>query len=174
MPSRFRPALTGAVPHVARPRERVAILDTMADPLLEEFDAALALIRAAIDGEKVLSRYHARALLLPLGALMTRADRTSVARDAAARARELVERDREGWDTAVHDELEMAVAEHVRSADPQFARRPDYDVVYARTARERLQARLDATTALGGEPAREQLERIALADRILAPHLGRR
>lgn len=140
----------------------------MPDQLLEEFDAALALVRTAIDGEKVLSRYHARALLLPLGALMVRADAATVARDASARARALLERDREGWDTAVHDELEMAVAEHVRSADPQFVRRPDYDIAYARAARERLQARLDASAGLGGEPTTDQLQRIAQADRILA------
>lgn len=146
----------------------------MPDQLLEEFDAALALIRTAIDGEKVLSRYHARALLLPLGALIVRGETTAIVRDAVTRGRAVLERDREGWDTAVHDELEMAVAEHVRSADPQFVRRPDYDLAYARTARERLQARLDAGAALGGQPTSDQLQRIAQADRILAPHLAQR
>lgn len=139
----------------------------MSDPLVQELENALGLVREAIDAKAPLNRYHARSVLLPLGELLRR---DGPGTKALEQTRTTIERDRASWDAAVKDEIELAVFEHVRSADPQYVGRPDYDMVYTREARERLQARFDALKALGGTFERSWIQRVERADAILAPH----
>lgn len=139
----------------------------MSQALAQELESALQLIRESIRARRPLNRYHARAVLLPLGELLRRREDARAQLDAA---RETIDRDRLGWDAAVSDEMELAVFEHLCSADPSQVGRPDYDMAYTREARERLEARLIAHRALGGVADESWTQKIAHADAILAPH----
>lgn len=116
------------------------------------------------------TRYDARALLLPLGNAVCSED-PGIA-EAIERVRSVVDTDRAGWLSAIEDELSLAVTEHVRSCDPQYLRLARYDFPYTIAARERLEARLRATEALGFDVPESLLGQIERADRTLAPFLG--
>lgn len=144
----------------------------MNDPV-QEFDAALALIREALQQKQPLNRYHARAALLPLGALLSGAD-PGLGRAAARRLMETVGPGAPAWRQAVQDELEMAVTEFAKSVDRRYLARPDYDLAYTLDVRERLAERLGAMDVLGLSLPPAWTRELERADRELAPHLLRK
>jgi hypothetical protein len=135
------------------------------DPLKE-----LAL---ACGPKRRIDRLHAREVLLAIGERVL-ADDGAGAQEWASRVRELTAPREADWLRAVHDEILMASTEHVRSVDPRFLNRPDYDLAYTVEARAALEARLRAAEALGIEVPHSLLDRVAAADRLLEPLLGRR
>ena len=144
----------------------------MNDPS-QELEDALALVREALAKRQPLNRYHARAVLLPLGAELARAAEAA-GRARVERLRELLRPVAAGWSQAVQDELEMAVAEFVKSVDRRYLTRPDYDFEYTLEARARVEDRLRAMRALEIEPGTEWLRDLERADREFAQHLARR
>lgn len=135
------------------------------DPITELADACSARRRP--------DRFHARAVLLALGQRVLAGDLQAVA-SLGSRVKEVTAARRESWEAAVREELLLACTEHVRSVDPRFLRRPDYDLQYVLGAREDLQARLEAAEALGIEPPEGLVDRVVAADRLLEPLLGER
>ena len=143
---------------------------------LEAVDRALAELAGLAERPgrgRAPHRYHARALLIPLGELLIAAE-GEPADELRARleeARKLHERLGRGWEAAVANELELACAEHIHSVDPRFLDHPDYDWDYTLEARRLLTARLVAARELGLETPQKLLERVEEADRRLDRHL---
>ncbi len=136
-----------------------------ADPIAE--------LAAACSARGRPDRFHARAVLLALGHRALAGDQQAVA-SLVSRVKEVTAARRDTWEAAVREELLLACTEHVRSVDPRFLRRPDYDLQYVLGAREDLQARLEASEALGIEPPDGLVDRVVAADRLLEPLLGER
>ena len=133
------------------------------DPLQE-------LARACRSGG-VLHRFHARPLLLLLGKCIL-AGETEQGERWRREIEEAVALHREAWTRAVLEELEMACVEHVRSVDPRFLSRPDYDLHYVVEAREELEARLAAAECLNIDTPDRLLRQVLAADERLAPRLA--
>ena len=151
-------------------------------------EAALAELQRDLRAKQPVHRYHARALLVPLGELIL-AGEEAAARETdggprngapagedlaeawTARVREAVTPLEERWTAAASEELALACAEHVQGVDPRFLDHPGYDFVYTVRARERLEARLRACGALDVELPEGLLARVAEADARLAPYL---
>lgn len=133
-------------------------------------DPMKELARAAAPKQRI-DRIHAREVLLAIGARVLEDD-SAGAEALAARVRELTSAREADWQAAVRDEILMAATEHVRSVDPRFLHRPDYDLAYTVEAREELEARLRAAEVLAIEVPASLLDRIAAADRLLEPLLG--
>ena len=133
------------------------------DPLKE-------LARACAPRQRI-DRLHARAVLLAIGQRVLAEDEAG-AGELGKRVLQITAPRAEDWERAVRDEILMAATEHVRSVDPRFLSRPDYDLHYTVEAREELEARLRGAELLGIEVSPSVLERIAAADRLLAPLLG--
>ena len=133
------------------------------DPLKE-------LARACAPRQRI-DRLHARAVLLALGELVLAEDAAG-AQEFAKRLHAVTALREEDWQRAVRDEILMAATEHVRSVDPRFLSRPDYDLHYTVEARATLEARLRGAELLGIEIDPAILDRVAAADRLLAPRLG--
>lgn len=142
------------------------------EALRKELSAALdELGRLAARGRKP-TRFHARALLIPLGRLLLEGEAEAQA-GAIQRARQLTEPLREAWEKSVQEELALACAEHVLGVDPRHLDHPRFDFGYALAARERLEARLAAASALDLQPPEELLDGVARADELLQPYLER-
>lgn len=139
----------------------------------QELESALALIREALQVKQPLNRYHARAVLLPLGALLSAPDATA-GRSAAATVSGLTRPVHDVWRKAVEDELEMAIVEFAMSVDRRYLTRPDYDFRYTLEARRLVTERLTAMKELGIALPIEGERALARADRELAPYLERR
>lgn len=145
---------------------------------LAEVDRALADLAELAPGPpgrgRASDRYHARALLVPLGELLVASDGEPAAelRERIEGARTLPERLGRAWQAAVTLELELACAEHIHSVDPRFLDHPDYDWDYTLEARRKLTARLVAARELGLETPSALLARVEEADRRLDRHLG--
>ncbi|MBK7642203.1 MAG: hypothetical protein IPJ19_04015 [Planctomycetes bacterium] len=120
-----------------------------------------------------IDRLHARGVLLAIGERILAADELG-ATALVDRLRAIVAARETDWLAAVRDEILMAATEHVRSVDPRFLARPDYDLTYTVDAREALEARLRAAEALSIEVEPALLERLAAADRLLEPLLRSR
>lgn len=118
-----------------------------------------------------IDRLHARAVLLAIGERVLAEDAAGAA-ELGRRVQQITSPRAEDWLAAVRDEILMAATEHVRSVDPRFLSRPDYDLHYTVEARAGLEARLRAAELLGIEIAPSVLDRVAAADRLLAPLLG--
>ncbi len=118
-----------------------------------------------------IDRLHARAVLLAIGERVLGEDPAGAA-ELAARVVQITSGRAGDWQSAVRDEILMASTEHVRSVDPRFLSRPDYDLHYTVQARAELEARLLAAEVLGIEVPPSVLDRVAAADRLLAPRLG--
>jgi hypothetical protein len=117
-----------------------------------------------------IDRLHAREVLLAIGERVLSGDEAD-AQALAGRVRTLSAARAADWELAVRDEILMASTEHVRSVDPRFLSRPDYDLHYTVEARATLEARLRAAELLGIEVPAPILERVAAADRLLEPLL---
>lgn len=115
------------------------------------------------------TRFHARALLVPLGEAILENDPDVTA--ALVRARAILARDEAAWRAAFHEELTLAATEHVRSCDPRFLKLPNYDLPYTVAARHRLEARLRAAAELDCPTEDVLLDQIERADQALAPLL---
>ncbi|MBI5362775.1 MAG: hypothetical protein HZA53_06320 [Planctomycetes bacterium] len=144
----------------------------MNDPV-NEFEAALSLIREALQKKQPLNRYHARAALLPLGAQLA-GPAPEHGHAAARRLMETVGPVAAEWKQAVEDELEMAVTEFAKSVDRRYLARPDYDFAYTLDVRERLAERLGAMDVLGLTFPPSWMRELERADRELAPHLAQK
>jgi len=118
-----------------------------------------------------IDRLHAREVLLAIGERALGEDFPG-AEELARRVAEITSPRAEDWQAAVRDEILMASTEHVRSVDPRFLSRPDYDLAYTVEARATLEARLRAAEILGIELAPGLLDRVAAADRLLEPFLS--
>jgi hypothetical protein len=132
------------------------------DPIQELAQACLP--------KRRIDRLHAREVLLAIGGRVLDEDGAG-AQALAARVREVTAAREDDWQAAVRDEILMAATEHVRSVDPRFLARPDYDLAYTVEARASLEARLRAAEVLGVEVSPSLLDRVAAADRLLEPHL---
>jgi len=118
-----------------------------------------------------IDRLHAREVLLAIGERVLGEDPAG-AEELARRVREVTSAREADWLAAARDEILMASTEHVRSVDPRYLSRPDYDLAYTVEARAGLEARLRAAELLGIELAPGLLDRVAAADRLLEPYLG--
>jgi|688.fasta_scaffold02342_27 hypothetical protein len=118
------------------------------------------------------NRWHARPLLLALGQALLEG-RTAEAEQLEQQLRSIPAPHRDTWVEAVLEELNLAVTEHVHSADPRYLSRPDYDWGYTLAAREGLEARLRAAEALDIETPPALVEQVLKADERLAPFLNR-
>jgi hypothetical protein len=137
-----------------------------------QIDPWQELARACAPRQRI-DRLHARAVLLAIGNRALEEDDVQAAK-MVERTRELTAAREADWQAAVRDEILMASTEHVRSVDPRFLSRPDYDLHYAVEARADLEARLRAAEWLGIEVAPNLLERVAAADKLLEPLLRAR
>lgn len=135
-------------------------------------DAWQELARACAPRQRI-DRFHARAVLLAIGRTALEGDLAG-AGALVARAKELTAARQTDWEAAVGEEILLASTEHIRSVDPRFLARPDYDLAYTVDARADLEARLRAAEVLGVDLAPGLLDRIAAADRLLAPLLDAR
>jgi hypothetical protein len=142
----------------------------MGEGAATELEEGLAELERICRAGRPPTRYHARAVLVPLGRLLLEGEGPGT-RDGLERLRRAVEPTREAWEAAVEQELALAIAEHVLGVDPRHLGNPRFDFEYAVAARERLEARLSAALALDLAPSEESLDRIAAADRLLAPYL---
>ena len=118
------------------------------------------------------NRWHARPLLLALGQALLEG-RIAEAEQLEQQLRSIPAPHRDTWVEAVLEELNLAVTEHVHSADPRYLSRPDYDWGYTLAAREGLEARLRAAEALDIETPPALVEQVLKADERLAPFLNR-
>jgi len=145
----------------------------MNDDAKQELETSLTELGAWIRSKKKPTRHHARAVLVSLGRWM---EDESPPEDATAaigdRLVQLVRPLGEAWEAAVHDELILACTEHVQSVDPRYLDHPRYDFAYTVAAREALEARLRAASALGMSPTEELLDKVTRADALLLPYLG--
>lgn len=152
-------------------------MSSPAEEFSAELESALETIRTEIKAEHALTRYHARAVLVPLGEWTLRLEEDETEDPAldewAARVRKGVEPAEESWSRAVQEELSLASAEHVQAVDPRFLDHPRYDFTYTVNARTRLEARIRACQALDFEMPEGLLDRVAEADARLAPYLER-
>lgn len=137
-----------------------------------ELEQALALVAEAVRSRHPLNHYHARAVLLPLGLLLTELDDRAT-QEAVSRVATAVAPVRKAWERAVREELELAIAEFVRAVDETYLARPDYDFTYTMGARKRLADRLRAADALSIDPPADWLRPMERADHVLAPYLAR-
>ena len=135
-----------------------------------EGDPLKELERACAPRQRI-DRLHARRVMLAIGERVLAEDAVG-AGELAGRVRQITSSRAVDWESAVRDEILMAATEHVRSVDPRFLRRPDYDLDYTVAARAELEARLRAADLLGIEVPAHLLERVSAADRLLAPLLG--
>jgi hypothetical protein len=138
---------------------------------LEEGIAELEALAGGREGRP--TRYHARAVLIPLGQLLL-AGEPAERGPYLARLARAVESQREAWTAALSEELALACAEHIHSVDPRHLEHPRFDFGYVVSARARLEARLRAAAALGVAPSPVLRERVAEADRLLEAHQPRR
>lgn len=137
----------------------------------EAVEAALADLEGLVREQGRPNRYHARALLIPLGQLLLGEGAAAVAPELA-RARSLAGELGDPWREAALGELALAAAEHIHSADDRYLGLENYDFAYTFRARERLEARLLAAKELG-LALPEQLQRgVEEADERLRPYLG--
>lgn len=141
-----------------------------------ELDQALALVEEALRERRPWNRYHARAVLLPLGALLGSEDEGDRrhAREAIARLARATGPTRDAWGAVLDEELEMAVTELVKSLDPRFLARPDYDLRYTLESRALLRDRLRAMEALGRDVDPSLLRHVERSERALEVELRRR
>jgi len=116
------------------------------------------------------TRYHARAVMIPLGLLIL-AEGEAAVRPLLRRLAAAVEPERASWEAAVAEELSLACAEHVHGADPRYLGHQSFDLEYLVAARERLEARLVAARALDLWPSEALLCAVAEADARVAPFL---
>lgn len=134
--------------------------------------AALGELERRLKRRRPPTRFEARAVLLALGALVeARSPEVALAKERLGR---LVEPVAEAWREAVAEELSLAIAEHVHGVDPRHLDHPRYDFEYTLAARERLEHRLRAASALDLDPAEGLLELVAGADAVLAEALAHR
>lgn len=133
---------------------------------------ALDELEQTISNRRKPTRFHARAVLVPLGELLLAGD--PAAGPAAERCARVTAADTAGWRRAVHDEMVLACTEHLQSVDPRWLDHPKYDFAYTVAARADLEARLRACERLDLDPAEELLDRVAKADALLEPYLRSR
>jgi len=117
-------------------------------------------------------RYHARALLVPLGERVR--EDPAAAQAWIDRIRAAALPIRESWEEAVLSELSLACAEHVHAVDARYLDHPNYDFDYTLEARARLEARLLAARALAFEIPETLARGVERADRLLAPYVEKR
>lgn len=136
----------------------------------KELDAALRELAALAPKKRQPTRFHARAVLIPLGRILLEEGHAAL-RDPMKLLAATVEPLGGAWERAVQDELTLACTEHVQGVDPRYLEHPRFDIEYVVSARERLEARLAAASALDLSPPDALLDRVAAADRLLEPYL---
>ena len=138
-----------------------------------ELEAAVRAVEACGTSRHAVTRHLVRPVLLQLGQCLAEG-RDAEADEAVSRLGRLSDELRESFGAAVADELEMACTEHIRSVDPRYLLRPDYDLAYTVTARDRLEARLRAAERLGLPADPSTLEHVRRADARLRSRQGDR
>src|SRR5262245_36133746 len=105
-----------------------------------ELEQAVRLLDEALAERRPLNRYHARAILLPLGKLLASREGAEVerARAMVSRIARSTEPARGVWEGALQQEEEMAITEFLKSVDGRYLSRQDYDLRYTVEARELL------------------------------------
>src|SRR5262245_59861842 len=134
-------------------------------PAPSELDQALELLKESTRAGRPPNRYHARAILLPLGAGL--APGADGGPEAVARVAQATGSIREAWREAVQDEIGMAITEIVHATDPKYLGRQDYDLRYTLEARSRVEDRLRAAKALGLALDPALVRQLAQADQRL-------
>ena len=130
-------------------------------------------LQRRLKSKEIPDRQLVRFAFLALGQIALEEGQVE-ARSIGSELKAAAEEHADHWSEAVSSEMALAVAEHVGGVDPRFLDMPSYDFNYTVTARERLEARLQAMEALGYEVAEELLDQISDADERLAPYLARR
>ena len=135
-----------------------------------ELQQALTDMEALNKGGQAPSRYDARALLLPLGALILEGEATGLS-VTLGHIGSLIEEQAEAWSVAIADELGLAGDEFCLSINPDYLKHPRYDFAYAATSREQLEQRVQAAEHLGFPVSEVLLGRIQESDAIFEPFL---
>jgi hypothetical protein len=135
-----------------------------------ELQEALAAIEALLRDKKSPSRYEARALLLPLGALILEGEATGLS-VTLGHVGSLIEPHKEEWSVAIADEMGLAGDEFCLSVNADYLKHPRYDFAYAATSREQLEQRIQAAEHLGFPVSEALLARIEESDVIFEPYL---
>lgn len=135
-----------------------------------ELQQALTDMEALNKAGQAPSRYDARALLLPLGALILEGEATGLS-VTLGHIGSLIEEQAEAWSVAIADELGLAGDEFCLSINPDYLKHPRYDFAYAATSREQLEQRVQAAEHLGFPVSEVLLGRIQESDAIFEPFL---
>ena len=137
-----------------------------------ELQAAMKAIAAMAKEERTPSRYDARMLLLPLGALIMEADSAGLSVTLADISK-VVSAENEAWATAIADELGLAGDEFCLSINPDYLKHPRYDFAYAAASRQQLEQRIQAAEHLGFPLSEVLVGRIREADEMFEPYLDK-
>lgn len=130
-------------------------------------------LQRRLKSKEIPDRQIVRFAFLALGQVALQ-EGSGEAKPLAAELKAAGEAHEDRWAEAVDSEMTLAVAEHVGGVDPRFLDMPTYDFNYTVTARERLEARLQAMEVLGYEVSEELLDQVSEADERLAPYLAKR
>jgi hypothetical protein len=144
-------------------------MNTKSNPAAE-LQQALTDMEAINKEGRAPSRYEARALLLPLGALILEGEATGLS-VTLGHIGSLIEEQAEAWSVAIADELGLAGDEFCLSINPDYLKHPRYDFAYAATSREQLEQRVQAAEHLGFPVSEVLLGRIQESDAIFEPFL---
>jgi hypothetical protein len=145
----------------------------MSNDLRHDVTYASTELQRRLKAKEIPDRQLVRFAFLALGQIALEEGSTE-ARPLAAELKAAAELHEEHWTEAVNSEMTLAVAEHVGGVDPRFLDMPSYDFAYTVTARERLEARLQAMEVLGYPVSEDLLNQISRADERLAPYLAKR
>ena len=170
---RFQAASVGGEAPKERSEAREEETRPMNDDPEEALEKALNSMEAA--PAAALGRWDARAVLVPLGYLLQARGEEALA-GPLARLRAALATRQENWRCAVDEELSLACAEHVQGTDSRYLRLSNFDWNYLMEARERLQARRIAASALGFETTERLWVQVEEADqriRELRPAPGK-
>ena len=137
-----------------------------------ELEAALAAIAVLTKEERKPSRYDARILLLPLGALILESESGGLS-VMLERISATVHPENEAWATAIADELGLAGDEFCLSINPDYLKHPRYDFAYAAASRQQLEQRIQAIEHLGFPVSEVLRGRIQEADDAFEPYLDK-
>ena len=137
-----------------------------------ELRESLVAIKALAKEKRKPSRYDARTLLLPLGALILEGDAAGLS-ETLKQVLALVSSEDEEWAAAIADEMGLAGDEFCLSINPDYIKHPRYDFAYAAASRLQLEQRIQAAQHLEFPISQALLGRIQEADEAFEPYLDR-
>jgi hypothetical protein len=141
--------------------------------LQRDLRTALEGLKQALRTRRDVGRREVRAILLPLGALLSETEADDSAR-WLGEVCEIAALGGQRWKDALESELQLAATEYIQAVDPRYLGVPGYDFAYTLDSRERLEVRRVAARALSYELPQATLLQIESADEQLEAELHRR